>query len=382
MTCRIAVNLSSGFDPGLNAVIGGVVSAASKLGWQVVGIQDGFEGLLFPERYPSGGVVELSPDLMERMISASGPVIGTATKVDPFRVRTINVENQVEEVDRSDELIELVRKNNIDAVISVVGTRALSVIFKLHRKGLRTVAVPRSVENDIAATQLSFGFNSALSRTAEILEVAREAARSARQIAVVEVLGEYSGWLALQSGIAACADAILIPEIPYDIEKVAARIRAKLQGNVTHALVVVAEGAHSVVPQSDKRTANPLKHSLSPLATGHEGGHVIERSGYMAKKIASDLQKLMNHETYPLTLGPLVKGGATTAVDRQLGIAYGAAAVRALHENQSGVMTAFVPPELKFVPLSDAINKIRTVPSNSLFLQTARSLGICLGDES
>lgn len=380
MTSRIAINLSSGFDPGLNAVVAGVVFAASELEWQVVGIHDGFEGLLFADRYPAGGVVDLTPEIMERMIGASGPVIGTATKVDPFRVRAINAENQVEEVDRSDELLELVRKNNICAVISVVGNRALSVIFKLHRKGLRTVAVPRSVENDIAATQLSFGFNSALSRTAEMLEVAREAARSARQIGVIEVLGEYSGWLSLQAGIAACADAILIPEIPYDLEKVAAKLRAKLQGQTRHALVVVAEGAQSAVHQPRQEAASPLKHSLSPLATGHEGSHVIERSGYMAKTVASELQKLLNHETYPLTLGPLVRGGATTAVDRQLGVAYGAAAVRALHENQSGVMTSFIPPELKFVPLSEAVNKIRTVPSNSLFLLTARSLGICLGD--
>jgi len=380
MSTRVAVNLSSGFVPGVNAVICGVVAAANELGWKIVGIHDGFEGLLSPDRYPHGGLVDLCPELVDGSLSSSRPLLGTATKVDPFRVQTINAENQIEEVDRSDELIKLLTKNNIDAVISVVGIRALSVLFKLHRKGLRVIAVPKSVENDVAATQLSFGFNSTLSCAVEMLERSREAARSAQQIGVIEVLGEHSGWLALQAGIAGFADAILIPELPYDIERVAAKLRAELGIGARHGLVVVAEGARSAAPETELRTVNPLKASLSPSATGQEGGHVIERSGFMAKKVAGELQKLTGHETYPLVLGQLIKAGHPTAVDRQLGLAYGAAAIRALHENQSGVMTAFEPPELKFVPLSEAINKIRTVPANSLFVQTARSLGICLGD--
>ena len=377
---RIAINLGGGFVPGVNAVITGTVLAAAELGWDVVGIHDGFEGLLFRDHYPDGGLIHLSSASINNAISSSGPVIGTAAKLDPFRVRTVTEENQVEEVDRSDELLELIRRHNIDAVISVVGARALSVVLKLHRKALRVVAIPESVENDIAVTQLSFGFNSALSWTAEMLDQAREAARSARRVGVVEVVGEHSGWLALQAGIAACADAILIPEIPYRLEKVAAKLRSKLDGRASHGLIVVAEGAQSSTPQSEPATVNPLKASLSPLATSSQGEHVIEQSGSAAKRLARELQRLLGHETYPLVLGQLIKAGRTTAVDRQLGIAYGAAAIRALHENRSGVMTAFEPPELKFVPLSEAINKIRTVPANSLFLQTARSLGICLGD--
>jgi len=380
MTTRIAVNLTGGFDPGLNAVIGGVVFAADRLGWDVVGIHDGFEGLLFRERYPDFGLVHLSSSLMRSAISASGPVIGTASKLDPFRVRTLNDENHLEEVDRSDELIAHLRKTNIEAVISLSDTRGLSLIFKLHRKGLRVVAIPRSAENDVAATQLSFGFNSALSWAADMLEQIREAARSARRIAVVEILGEHSGWLALQAGIAACADAILIPEIPYDLARVATKLRPKPGGRVSHGLVVVAEGAQSSKPVPACSAVNPLKASLSPLATGNEGERVIERSGSVAKIVGRELQRLVAHETYPIALGQLIKGGHATAVDRQLGLAYGAAAIRALHEKHSGVMTAFEPPELNFVPLSEAINKIRTVPANSLFLQTARSLGICLGD--
>ena len=149
---------------------------------------------------------------------------------DPFHVRTINAENAVEEVDRSEELLQTIRAQEIDAVISwVVGGSCSSILFKLHRQGLKTICVPKSVENDIAATQLSFGFNSALSFATEILYCARQAAESGRKIAVVEVLGEHAGWLALQAGIAVCADAALIPEVPYDLTKVAAKLRAGMQ---------------------------------------------------------------------------------------------------------------------------------------------------------
>src|SRR5512139_1783152 len=221
---RIAVNFGGGFVPGLNAVITGVVLAAGELGWEVLGIRDGFDGLLFPERYREGGLVNLTPGLLE---GSAGTVLGNATRNDPFHVRRLNEEDQVEETDRSDELLGMIRKEKIDAVISVVDSRALSILWKLSRKGLRTVCVPKSAENDVAATALSFGFNSALSFVAEMLERVRQAAQAARRIGVVEVPGEHSGWLALQAGMAVCADAVLIPEIPYDVHKIAAKLREK-----------------------------------------------------------------------------------------------------------------------------------------------------------
>ncbi|MFH0996830.1 MAG: 6-phosphofructokinase [Pseudomonadota bacterium] len=380
---RIAVNFGGGYVPGLNAVITGVVLAANELGWEVLGIRDGFDGLLAPERYPEDGLLKLTPQLVETLSAGGSSILGNATRTDPFHVRQVNAENQVEEVDRSGDLIAKVAAEKIDAVISVIGPRALSTLFRLHRQGLRIVCVPTSVENDIAATQLSFGFNSALSFAVDTIERVRQAAQSARKIGVVEVLGEHAGWLTLQAGIAVCADAVLIPEIPYDLEKVAAKIREKINAGRTYGLVVVAEGA---MPQAGAQPAvetveiDSLKASLSPGATGAVGSHVIERSGSAAQAVALHLQRLTDLVTYPLVLGPLVKGGPPTAVDRQLGLGYGAAAVRALHENQSGVMVAFQPPDLKFVPLAEAINKVRTVPDNSLFIQIARSLGIALGN--
>lgn len=379
---RIGINIGGGYVPGLNAVIAGTVIAAQKLGWEVVGIRDGFDGLLFPDRYPDGGTVELTAHAIGDLYRAPGVLLGTATRTDPFHVRSINAENAVEEVDRSDELLQTIQAQEIDAVISVVGGRTLSILFKLHRKGLKTICVPKSVENDIAATQLSFGFNSALSFATEILDRARQAAESSRKIAVVEVLGEHAGWLALQAGIAVCADAILIPEVPYDLTAVAAKLRAGMQAGRRSALVVVAEGAMPVAsPETEETPFDPMKAALSPGATGHTGRHVINRSGHMAQTVALQLQRLTDHETTPLVLGNLVVGGPPTAVDRQLGLGYGAGAVRALNDGQSGVMVTFQPPDLKFVPLAEAINQVRTVPGDSMFMQIARSLGILFGDE-
>ena len=382
-TTRIAINFGGGYVPGLNAVITGTVLAASEIGWEVVGIRDGFDGLLFPDRYTDGGLVRLSRAMVEHLSGSSGSVLGTAARSDPFHVRIVNEENMVEEIDRSEELLQIIRSHKIDAVISVVGPEPLSILWKLSRKGLKTVAVPKSVENDMAATSLSFGFDSALSFATETIDRARQAAESTRTLGIIEVPGDRTGWLALQSGIAVCADAILIPEIRYDLHKVAASLREKAKGGRSHALVVVAEGAAPVNSQAAPTAplpVDPLKAALSPGASGDQGAHVIERSGHVAERVALELQRLTNHETYPLVLGDLVRGGPPTAADRQLGLAYGAAAVRALQENHSGMMVSFQPPDLKFVPLAETINRVRTVPANSVFVQVARTLGISLGD--
>ena len=378
---RIAIMVGAGHVPGINAVIMGAAMAAGKLGWEMVGIRDGFDGVLHPERYPDGGLVTLSPQLIENLDPNAAGLLGQAPRVDPFHVRRVNADEMVEEVDMSDQLLKKLEAEGIDALIAVVGGRGLSILYKLHRKGLNAVCVPRSIENDIAATSVSFGFNSALSFTIEMLDRVRQAAQSARKIGVVEVLGDQAGWLALQAGIAVCADAVLIPEIPCDLQAVAARLRDKVTVRRPWGLVVVAEGATFIGGQRAESKPSSLKASLSPLATGDASDHVIRRSGQAAENVASGLQLAIAEETFPLVLGPWVRGGAPTAVDRQLALAYGAGAVRAIKAGQYGTMVAFVPPDITFVPLAQAINKVRTVPLDSEFVQVARSLGIFLGRE-
>jgi len=376
---RIAVNVGAGYVPGINAVITGAAMAAGKMGWEMVGIRDGFEGVLRPERYPDGGLVTLSPQLIENLDLSAGGILGQSARIDPFHVRKLNEDDMVEELDMSDELLKRLKAENIDALISVVGGQGLSILYKLHRKVLNTVCVPRSIDNDIASTSVSFGFNSALSFTIEMLDRARQAAQSARKIAVVEVQGAQAGWLALQAGIAACADAVLIPEISCDLKILAGRLKDKISPRRPYGLVVVAEGAKFIKKTQKEESTSSLKASLSPLATGEASHHVIHRSGMAAETVATGLQLLIAEETYPLVIGPWVRGGTPTAVDRQLGMAYGAGALQALKAGKNGVMVAFVPPEIKFVPLAEAINKVRTVSADSEFLKIADSLGIYCG---
>jgi 6-phosphofructokinase 1 len=215
-----------------------------------------------------------------------------------------------------------------------------------------------------------------------MLDRARQAAKGARKIAVVEVMGKHAGWLALQSGIAAGADAILIPEIPMDLKKLADKLKERISLSRPYGLVVVAQGAKVIRETKKKEHISKLKATLSPLATDETSSqYVIQSSGKVADMVATELQLLIAEETYPLVLDDWARGGYPTAVDRQLGMAYGAGAVQALKEDKNGVMVSFVPPEIRFIPLAESINKIRTVQAESEFLKIADSLGIYVGRE-
>jgi len=376
---RIAINVGGGFVPGMNAVIMGTALAAHKLGWEVVGIRDGFAGILEPDRYPDGGLLSLTPQRIQNLDPTGGNILGQSARVDPFNVRTVDEDGFIQEVDMSDRLLAAFQEEKIDALITAVGARGMSILYKLHLKGLNVVCIPRSVENDIAVTKVSFGFNSALSFTIEMLDRVRQAAQSAQKIAVVEVLGKQSGWLALQSAIAVGADAVLTPEIPADLNAVAAHLKKRMSVSRPFGLVVVAEGAQLISKANEQMQASSLKASLSPLATGDSSDFVIKESGKAAETVATELQLRIAEETFPMVLSPWTRGNAPTAVDRQLGIAYGAGAVQALEADLNGVMVTFGAPKLDFIPLDEAINKVRTVPEDSDFLNIARSIGISLG---
>ncbi len=247
---RVAINVGSGFVPGTNAVVMGAAIAGGKLGWEMLGIRDGFEGLLFPDHYPESGLITLSPDLIENLDPSTGGILGQAPRIDPFHASS----KSGGEIDLSDKILKRLKEEDIDALISIVNGQGLGIIQKLHNKGLHTVCIPRSIENDIATTSISFGFNSALSVTIEMLNKAYQAAKSASKIAVVEVPGEQAGWIALQAGIAVRADAVLMPEIPCDIKNLAKRLKDKISIRRPYGLVMVAEGAKlAVTPRKPGR---------------------------------------------------------------------------------------------------------------------------------
>jgi ATP-dependent phosphofructokinase / diphosphate-dependent phosphofructokinase len=375
---RIAVNAGGGYVPGLSAVSAGVVMAAHQLGVQVVAIRDGYEGLLFRDRYADGGLTPLSLDMIDGM--ADVVLIGSG-RVNPFKVRT-DVDGYIEELDRSEEVLATLAAEGIDAVVSVAGRQPMSVVWKLATKGLRSMCVPVSVENDVAATKLAFGYNSTLSFAIELLVGIRRAALAERRVAVVEVLGRESGWLALQSGIAALADAVLLPEIRYDPAQLGQHLTDGQRRRP--ALVVVAEGARPLVeaePSVDalENTRRALSPGSSPKGTSG-GRRVIDRSGAACTAVADCLQRQIRLQCVAFALAPLLRTDTIGAVDRQAGLAYGAAAVRGLTQGHSGTMVAFRPPRVDFVPMADAINAVRTVAPDSEFVVTARTLGISLGD--
>jgi len=376
---RVAIMVGAGYIPGINAVVAGAALAAGKSGWELVGIRDGFEGILHPEKYPNGGLFPIDPQVLN-MDPNTSSVLGQSARMDPFNVRTINELEMVEEVDMSDELLKKFKEENIGAVISIVGGRGLSIMYRLHKKGLNSVCIPRSIENEIASTSVSFGFNTALTFTIDMLDRARLAAKAAHKIAVVEVQGEEAGWIALQAGIAVAADAVLIPEVPVDLKDVATHLKKKMSGKKSWGLVVVAQGAKIINQPKKEEKVSSYKASLSPLATGDSNSeYVIQKSGLAAQSVAEGLQLRIAEETFPMVIGPWVRGGSPSAVDRQLGVAYGASAIQALEAGSNGVMVSFVPPEVKFVPLAEAINKVRTIPAESMFYQVANSLDIYFG---
>lgn len=376
---KIGLCAGRGYIPGVNIILKSVYLAARERGASVIGIRDGFDGILFSGDYADGGTVPLTGELVE-ILDIAGNLLGAGARRDPFRLQSISAQGMVEEIDRSDELIEKIRDLGLAALIVIGGHQTMSTLLKLSRKGLPVVCIPVSAENEIAATQLSFGFNTALNFTADMLDRASHAALAAGKIGVVEVLGAESGWLALQSALTACADAVLIPEFPYKPESLAQHLEKKLCGGSRHGLVVVAEGA-SVVPlaQPAQACAGPMRRSLAPLAQEGEGRFVIDRTGSAAETVCRSLQKLLRHETYPLALGSWSKGGSLTAVDKQLGMAYGVAAVRAALQGSTGTMVAFEPPDIDFIPIEQVINRVRCVPRDSIFLSTADALGIYTG---
>jgi len=362
---RISINTGGGDAPGLNAVIYSVVHAATRLGWKVYGIREGYDGLLFPDQYPDGGLVELDTEKVKNIPHLGGTLLGTTNRGNPFQVVEPTPAGSARAVDRSDQVIEAFRKHNIDAHVAVGGDGSLTIALQLHKKGLRVVGVPKTIDNDLGATVMTFGFSSAVSFATECIDRLHMTAQAHRRILVVEVMGRYAGWIALYTGIAGQADAILIPEIPYDIRKVGDHLRKATSGQRQHAIVVVAEGA------------KPLGGDVTVKA--REAGRV-ERLGGIGERVAEELQQLTGKESRAVVLGHLLRGGSPNAQDRILGLGFGAGAVHALEQGMDGVMVALNPPKIDFVPLEDAVVQLRLVPLNGEAVLAARKLDICFGD--
>jgi ATP-dependent phosphofructokinase / diphosphate-dependent phosphofructokinase len=354
---RIAISTGGGDAPGLNAVIRGAVLAAIHRGWECVGIRRGYDGLLDDDR-----VVPLDAQAVRGITHLGGTILGTTSRGDPFRWRERRADGSWSERDRTDELLSAFRKNGIDALIAIGGDGSLRIAHRLFQRGIPVVGVPKTIDNDVGGTVSTFGFDTAVQTATEAIDKVHSTAESHERVMVVEVMGRHAGWIALHSGISGSADVILIPEIPFDMEKVCEKIRRREAEGRHFSIVVVAEGAA------------PRGGSVSLIDPEHE------RLGGMGDKVAHSIQAMTGKETRTLVLGHLQRGGSPTTFDRLLGLRFGAAAVRVIAEGKFGTMVALRPPAITAIPIEEALATPKRVPLDSDTIATARDLGISLGD--
>jgi 6-phosphofructokinase 1 len=355
---RIGVLTGGGDAPGLNAVIRAVVKSASNAGIQVMGLEDSFDGLIYPEKSRI-----LTPRDVTGILRLGGTMLGTVNRGDPFVEPIVTPQGTF---DYGDRVVEMFGQMELDALVCIGGDGTLAISYEFYKKGIPLVCVPKTIDNDIVGTTSCFGFDTAVSFATDAIDRLHSTAEAHRRIMVVEVMGRYAGWIALHSGVAGGADIILIPEIPYDLERVAQCIRDRDRLGARFSIVVVAEGSR------------PKDGDLTLIEPAH-GGHA-ERLGGIGIRCAAQLEELTGKETRYVVLGHLQRGGSPTAFDRTLATRFGGKAVELLRKGQFGKMVANHPPDLVPIPLGDVVGKTKTVPLDYDLLLTARALGVSFGD--
>lgn len=358
---RIAVNTGGGDAPGLNAVIRAVVLSALRRGWEVFGIRKGYFGILEHEEF-----LRLDQNSVRGITHLGGTILGTTNRGNPFEYPTRAPDGSITTVDRSDDVIRAFVDNSIDALIAIGGDGSLNLAGKLCRKGLPVVCVPKTIDNDLAVTDITFGFDTAVQTATEAIDKLHSTAESHERVMVVEVMGRSAGWIALHAGLAGSADVILLPEIPFRIEKVCEKIEARYNSGRRFAIVVVAEGAVPVGGQETFRDA------------GGKGS--APRYGGVAEKVAREIEERTGFETRSLVLGHLQRGGSPTSFDRIISMRFGVAAVRTVADRKFGTMVALNGQDIVAVPLEEALGRVKRVPVDSDTVFTARELGISFGD--
>jgi len=358
---RIALSTGGGDAPGLNAVIRTAVLTAISRGWEVLGIRRGFAGLLGED-----DVVSMTRDSVRGIAHLGGTILRTTNRGNPFKWPRKKADGSFDEVDRSDELIGNARQLGIDAVIAIGGDGTLGIADQLADKGLRIVGVPKTIDNDVAGTITTFGFDTAVNIALEAIDRLHTTAESHDRVLVIEVMGRHAGFIALHSGLAGTADVILIPEIPYELENVCEKIVARDRAGRHFSIVVIAEGAYA------KGSAASI---LGPSLPGQD-----RRVGGIAGRLAYEIQQRTGKETRSLVLGHLQRGGMPTGYDRLLATRFGGAAVRAVEDQKWGHMVALQSPHIVAIPLKEALRETKRVELNHDVVRTARESGISFGD--
>jgi 6-phosphofructokinase 1 len=358
---RIALSTGGGDAPGLNAVIRAAVLSAASRGWDVLGICRGYYGLLGED-----DIIPLTRDSVRGIAHLGGTILRTTNRGNPFAFPVQGADGSWTEVDRSPELIENVARLGIDAIITIGGDGSLAIAQRLHECGVRIVGVPKTIDNDVSGTITTFGFDTAVNTAIEAIDKLHTTAESHDRVLVMEVMGRHAGFIALHAGVAATADVILIPEIPFDLEKVCDKVRARDRAGRHFSIVVVAEGAY------------PVGGSESLLGASLPGQD--KRIGGIAGRIAWQIQQRTGKEARSLVLGHLQRGGSPTGYDRLLATRFGGVAVEAVEQGKWGHMVALQSPHIVTVPFVDALRVPRRVDPTHDVVRTARATGIVFGD--
>jgi 6-phosphofructokinase 1 len=358
---RIGLLTGGGDAPGLNAVIRAVVLSASNRDWEVLGIRHGFNGLLI-----EGEVEPLTRESVRGIGHLGGTILHTTNRGNPFHLPVRGPDGVYVEVDRSDELVENAERHGIDAIIAIGGDGTLSIAQQLVEKGMKIVAVPKTIDNDVSCTITTFGFDTAVNTAIEAIDKLHTTAESHDRVLVIEVMGREAGFIALHSGVAASADVVLIPEIPYDIDRVCDKIMERDRSGRFFSIVVAAEGAVS------KDRASVGK---GESVQGYGG-----RALALAETLAREIHERTDKECRSLVLGHLQRGGMPTGYDRLLATRFGAAAVRAVERGAWGQMVALQSPHIVTVPIAEVLRELKRVDPLHDIVRTAREMGISMGD--
>ena len=358
---KIAISTGGGDAPGLNAVIRAAVLSAIDRGWQVLGIKKGYAGLLGDDE-----VIPLGRDAVRGIGHLGGTILGASNRGNPFHYPVRQPDGSHIEIDRSDELVENARNLGIDAVISIGGDGSLAIAQRLAQKGMRTVSVPKTIDNDVSGTITTFGFDTAVNTAMEAIDKLHTTAESHDRVIVMEVMGRSAGFIALHSGVAGAAHVILIPEVPYDIQRVCEAVMVRDRRGRHFGIVVAAEGAF---PKGGYESV--MGASLPGQA---------KRVGGVAETLARQIHEGTGKECRSLVLGHLQRGGMPTGYDRLLATRFGGAAVKAVEDGKWGHMVALQSPDIVTIPVEQVLGKPKRVDLGHDLVLTARRLGISFGD--
>ncbi len=355
---RIAILTSGGDCPGLNAVLRGTVRAANLLRWEVIGIQEGFEGLL-----DGGKHIRLDLTNTAGIMHLGGTILG-ATNKGRFISKRSGGKKATIHPDILDNASRTLSGLDVAALVVVGGDGSLATALQMHRAGFPLVGIPKTIDNDLAATELTFGFDSAVGCVADALGRLHPTAASHRRIMVLEVMGRHAGWIALHGGLSGGGDIILIPEIPFDYARITEAIQKRETEGATSHMIVVAEGAAPI-------DGRPTFQSMG-------GGDY--RLGGIGDRVAREVGRRVGREARSCALGHLQRGGHPTPLDRILGTRFGVKAVELIEQGRLGTMVSYCCGQIGHVPIADAVHHMRKISSADQMVLTARSVGISFGD--